>query len=58
MMKPKQTEKLDSKEMISALSVLLGSAMAASVAAFFLHRMISDRAYHRRWSDYDDCGVA
>lgn len=42
---------------LTIFSVLLGFAAVATTAAFLLIRFFIDKAYQKRWSDYDDCGV-
>lgn len=42
---------------LTIFSILLGFAAVATTAAFLLIRFFIDKAYQKRWSDYDDCGV-
>ena len=57
-MKAKEDLKQHQAGMIKALSILLTIAAVASTAAFLLYRVMSEKAYQKKWSDYDDCGVA
>lgn len=42
----------------SFISLLLGIAIIATTSAYFIYRFMSERTYRRKWSDYDDCGLA
>lgn len=57
-MKSKENLKHHQAGMIKALSILLTIAAVASTAAFLLYRIMSEKAYQKKWSAYDDCGVA
>lgn len=50
-MEPKQ------RRLFPVLSILLSIAAVASVAAFLLYRLMNNRSYQQKWSDYEDCGV-
>ncbi len=43
--------------LFSVVSVLLGVAAIATTAAYFLHKLASERAYHNKWKEYDECGI-
>ncbi len=42
----------------SLVTLILGLVAVGITAVYLVSRFISDRAYNKKWSDYDDCGVA
>lgn len=50
------TEK--SKPTLPVISLLLTIAALAVTCAYVLYKYTSDRSYRKKWSDYDDCGLA
>ncbi len=46
------------KSSIPVISLLLTIAVLAVTCASIVFRYASERSYHRRWKDYDDCGLA
>lgn len=42
----------------SVVSLVLGLVTVTIAAVYLVYRFLSDKAYHKRWSDYDDCGLA
>lgn len=42
----------------SVVALVLGLTGAAVAAMYMVCRFLSDRAYHKKWKDYDDCGLA
>lgn len=46
------------KKQMPAISLLLGIAVIATTTAYILYRYASDKAYRRKWKDYDECGLA
>lgn len=46
------------KTEFAILSILLGVAAIASTAAYFIYKILRDRAYKEKWHEYDDCGLA
>ncbi|MEG0571215.1 MAG: hypothetical protein RR497_06180 [Oscillospiraceae bacterium] len=55
----KASEKIEvEKKQMPIISFLLGIAVIASAAAYIIYRYMSDKAYHEKWKDYDDCGLA
>lgn len=47
-----------SKRQMPIVSFLLGIAVVATTAAYILYRYTSDKAYRKKWKDYDECGLA
>lgn len=47
-----------SKKQIPIVSLLLGIAVIATTTAYVLYRYSSDKAYRKKWKDYDECGLA
>ncbi len=45
------------RSQVSILTLLLGFAAVATTLAYLVFRFFDDRSYHRKWADYDDCGV-
>ncbi|MGI5959807.1 MAG: hypothetical protein ACOX60_10390 [Massiliimalia sp.] len=41
----------------SIIALVLGLVGAAVAAMYMVCRFLSDKAYHDKWKDYDDCGV-
>lgn len=46
-----------SKKQMPMISLLLGLAVVATTAAYVLYRYASDKAYRKKWQDYDECGL-
>lgn len=42
----------------SVVSLVLGLVGVVVAALYLVYRFLSDRAYHEKWKDYDDCGLA
>ena len=42
----------------SIVSLVLGLVTLVVAALYLVYRFLSDRAYHEKWKDYDDCGLA
>ncbi len=42
----------------SLVTLILGLVAVGITAVYLVSRFISDRAYHKKWKDYDDCGIA
>ena len=42
----------------SIVSLVLGMVTLVVAALYLFYRFLSDRAYHEKWKDYDDCGLA
>ena len=42
----------------SIVSLVLGMVSLVVAALYLVYRFLSDRAYHEKWKDYDDCGLA
>lgn len=55
-MKSKKTEV--ERKQLPIISLLLGLAVVATTAAYVLYKFASDRAYKKKWQDYDECGLA
>ncbi len=47
-----------SKNPMPIISLLLGVAVIATTTAYVLYRYVSDKAYKKKWKDYDECGLA
>lgn len=45
------------KKQIPTISLLLGIAVIATTAAYVIYKYVSDKAYNRKWKDYDECGL-
>ena len=43
---------------LSVASLVLGLVSLVVAALYLVYRFLSDRAYHEKWKDYDDCGLA
>lgn len=41
----------------SMISVTLGVIGIVSLAVYLAYHFLDKRAYHRKWEDYDDCGM-
>ncbi len=56
------TMKLDStckpKTPASSILLLLTIAVVALTSACMIFKYSSNRSYHKKWKDYDDCGLA
>ena len=46
------------KSTFPIISLLLTIAALAATSAYVLYKYTSDRSYRKKWSDYDDCGLA
>ena len=46
------------KSTFPIISLLLTIATLAATSAYVLYKYTSDRSYRKKWSDYDDCGLA
>ena len=46
------------KSTFPIISLLLTIAALAATSAYVLSKYTSDRSYRKKWSDYDDCGLA
>lgn len=46
------------KKPMPFISLLLGIAVIATTTAYVLYRYVSDKAYKKKWKDYDECGLA
>lgn len=46
------------KSSLPYVSLLLTIAMLAITCAAIVYRYASDRSHHKKWQDYDDCGLA
>ena len=58
-MKEKQMITVDRfKNSVPFISLLLTIAVLAVTSAAMVYRYASDRSYHKKWKDYDDCGLA
>jgi hypothetical protein len=42
----------------SIVSLILGLVGAVFAILYLVYRFLSDRAYQKKWQDYDDCGLA
>ena len=42
----------------SVVSLVLGLVGVVVAALYLVYRFLSDSAYHEKWKDYDDCGLA
>lgn len=47
-----------SKKQMPVISLLLGIAVLATTAAYIIYRYASEKAYRKKWRDYDECGLA
>lgn len=57
--KPKQKQIQNQKSnAFSIVSLILGLVGVVIATLYLVYRFLSDRAYHRKWKDYDDCGLA
>ncbi len=43
---------------IAIVTLVLGLASLAAAIVYFGYRFLNDRAYTKKWQDYDDCGIA
>lgn len=41
----------------SIISILLGIAVVVTTTAYLISRHMRDKAYRRKWKDYEDCGL-
>lgn len=46
------------KTSVPIITLLLTIAVLAVTCALTIYKYASDRSYHRKWEDYDDCGLA
>ncbi|MGN0592093.1 MAG: hypothetical protein ACI4JQ_02470 [Ruminococcus sp.] len=42
---------------LKGISILLGAIIALATVACAVCRMMQNRAYDEKWSDYDECGL-
>lgn len=42
----------------SVISLVVGLIAVAMTGLYMVYRFLSDKAYHDKWKDYDDCGLA
>ncbi len=56
-MKNKNEVEIPKKQM-PVVSLLLGIAVIATTTAYMIYRYSSDKAYRKKWKDYDECGLA
>ncbi|WMJ23956.1 hypothetical protein RBG61_04615 [Paludicola sp. MB14-C6] len=54
----KETEVEVPKKQAPIISLLLGLAVVATTAAYLIYRYTSEKAYRKKWKDYDECGLA
>lgn len=40
------------------IALLVTIAILAITSAVYIFKYASDRSYHKKWKDYDDCGLA
>ena len=40
------------------VSFILGLVTLSTAALYLVYRFLSDRAYYKKWKDYEDCGLA
>lgn len=40
------------------IALLITIAILAITSAVYIFKYASDRSYHKKWKDYDDCGLA
>lgn len=58
-MKPNEWMNVDRmKSTVPTISLLLMIAALAVTSAYMIYKYASDRSYHKKWKDYDDCGLA
>mgnify|MGYP001024589055 CR=1 FL=1 len=50
--------KRSSTNVFSVISLVLGLVAVTTTAVYLVYRFLSDKAYHDKWKDYDDCGLA
>jgi hypothetical protein len=42
----------------SVASLVVGLAAVVMAGLYLVYRFLDERAYHEKWKDYDDCGLA
>jgi hypothetical protein len=57
-MKKENEAEAVSKRHAPIISLLLGLAVVATTAAYLIYRYANERAYRKKWEDYDECGLA
>lgn len=57
LMKKVQTSNFPKKP-ASVISLLLAIAVVATTTAYLIYKFASNKAYRRKWKDYDECGLA
>lgn len=53
----KEIKQSTEKKQPPLISLLLGIAVIASMAAYIFYRYSNDKAYRKKWKDYDECGL-
>lgn len=51
-------KEIDYQTIRSALPVVGALFLVIASAAYILYRTMSNRAYHEKWKDYDECGLS
>lgn len=51
-------KKKNSANIFSVVSLVLGLIAVTATGLYMVYRFLSDKAYHDKWKDYDDCGLA
>lgn len=52
------SKKKSSTNAFSVVSLVVGLVAVVMAALYLVYRFLSDKAYHDKWKDYDDCGLA
>lgn len=43
---------------MTIVTLVLGMVALSIGAVYLVYRFLNDRAYYRKWKEYDDCGIA
>ncbi len=46
------------KEKKSVVGVIIALLLVVASASYIVFKMFSNKAYHEKWKDYDECGLA